>query len=157
MEPPFVVNGWKIYVWSEFAERWRALRQAVEVLRRNDPLGWVHHPEARFLEALRRVVLEQIPSDPGSERYRQGLTLGKEHRHWRRAKFLRRFRLFFRYHSENKIIIYAWLNDEDSLREAGARTDVYRVFDGMLRRGTPPSDWDALLTECEAWRQRDAG
>jgi toxin YhaV len=40
--------------------------------------------------------------------------------HWRRAKFLSRFRLFFRYNSKAKVIIYAWVNEENTLRKAGS-------------------------------------
>ena len=50
-----------------------------------------------------------------------GNTLGPEHRHWRRAKFLGRFRLFFRYSSKDRVIIYAWVNDQNTLLKAGGR------------------------------------
>lgn len=95
------------------------------------------------------LPFREIPDDPGSPQYRQGTTLGPGYRHWRRAKFFRRFRLFFRYHSARKIIIYVWLNDEMTLRKAGVRTEVYAVFNGMLTRGQPPDDFDALLGECQ--------
>lgn len=48
----------------------------------------------------------------------KGNTLGPEHRHWRRAKIGRRFRLFFRYDSRAKTIVFAWVNDEQTLRSA---------------------------------------
>ena len=44
-----------------------------------------------------KVAFEDIPSDPTRDIYRQGGTLGEEYKHWFRAKFLQRFRLFFRY------------------------------------------------------------
>jgi hypothetical protein len=69
------------------------------------------------------------------------------HRHWRRAKIGRRFRLFFRFDSKTKIIIFAWVNDEHTLRSSGAKTDPYVVFQKMLKSGHPPDDWDALLAE----------
>ena len=55
-----------------------------------------------------------------------------------------RFRLFFRYNSASKVIIVAWVNDENSLRTYGSKTDAYKVFKGMLDDGNPPDDWDAL-------------
>lgn len=52
--------------------------------------------------------------------------------------------------AQNCTIIYAWLNDESTLRKAGSQTDPYAVFHRMLERGAPPSDWDALVRACEA-------
>ena len=43
-----------------------------------------------------------------------------------------------------QVIIYAWLNDEDTLRKEGSRTDVYEVFKRMLGRGEVPSTIDEL-------------
>jgi toxin YhaV len=37
------------------------------------------------------------------------------------------------------VVIYAWLNDEDTLRKEGSRTDMYDVFKRMLERGDVPS------------------
>jgi toxin YhaV len=37
------------------------------------------------------------------------------------------------------------VNDRDTLRTYGAKTDAYAVFASMLRQGNPPDDWDALL------------
>ena len=51
--------------------------------------------------------MEAVPADPGRDEFRQGNTLGTAYRHWRRAKIGRRFRLFFRYDSRSKVIVYA--------------------------------------------------
>ncbi|EJT85840.1 hypothetical protein PPS11_04395 [Pseudomonas putida S11] len=59
-------------------------------------------------------------------------------------KIGRRFRLFFRYDSRSKVIVYAWVNDENTLRSAGSKSDPYAVFEKMPGRGNPPDDWDAL-------------
>ena len=70
---------------------------------------------------------------------------------WFRAKFGNgRFRLFFRYSSTSKVIIFAWVNDENSLRNYGSKTDAYKVFKGMLDDGNPPDDWDTLHKEASA-------
>jgi hypothetical protein len=42
-------------------------------------------------------MLDMIPADPSRREYRQGNTLGEAYRHWFRAKFFGRFRLFFCY------------------------------------------------------------
>jgi toxin YhaV len=67
--------------------------------------------------------------------------------HWRRVErgLPPRYRLFFRFSSQPvRIILYAWLNDEATLRKAGAKTDLYAVFQRMLRRGEVPSDIEEL-------------
>ena len=87
-----------------------------------------------------------IPADPTRSEYRQGDTLGPENRHWFRAKFGgQRFRLFFRYDSKTKVIIYAWVNDSDTLRTCGNKNDAYAVFRKMLASGNPPNDREAPL------------
>ena len=91
-------------------------------------------------------MFDRIPRDPLSPEFRQGKTLGKEHRHWFLAKFGGiRFRLFFRADSQAKAIVYAWVNDRDTPRKAGASTDPYAVFTKMLASGNPPDDWPALM------------
>jgi toxin YhaV len=52
--------------------------------------------------------------------------------------------LFFRYDSRTKVIVYAWVNDEKTLRSAGGKNDPYTIFQKMLSRGNPPDDWDKL-------------
>lgn len=155
--PPLVCNGWRIYVWSEFRSTWTKLRREVEELAAKHPDSYKQHGKTIFLRDLRDIVLTQVPGDPGADRYRQGNTLGARYRHWRRAKFRERFRLFFRYSSAHKTIIYVWLNDEKTLRKEGGRTDVYTVFRSMLEQRRPPTDWDALLAECEQWKEPEAG
>ncbi|AOX26858.1 hypothetical protein C0053_19200 [Pseudomonas aeruginosa] len=36
---------------------------------------------------------------------------------------------------------YAWVNDENTLRSAGSKSDPYAVFEKILGRGNPPDDW----------------
>jgi toxin YhaV len=81
------------------------------------------------------LILEAVPSDPARDEYRQGNTLGPDYRHWRRAKIGRRFRVFFRYDSKAKIIVFAWVNDEQTLRAAGSKSDPYAVFEKCLHEG----------------------
>lgn len=150
--PPLVCNGWRIFVWSEFRSTWTALRKEVERLSQVDPQGYKALSTTIFLRDVRDIILTEVPTDPAHDRYQQGNKLGKRYRHWRRAKFRRRFRLFFRYSSTRKIIIYVWLNSESTLRKEGDRTDVYTVFRAMLEGKRPPTDWSDLLAECEEWR-----
>jgi toxin YhaV len=154
---PVECNGWRIYVWSEFRSTWTTLRREVEELARKSPDAYRQHPKTIFLRDVSDIILSQVPADPGADRYQQGSKLGAKYRHWRRAKFRRRFRLFFRYSSTHKTIIYVWLNDEDSLRKEGSRSGPYVIFRSMLERRRPPTDWDALLAECIAWPAAEAG
>ncbi|WP_370317525.1 type II toxin-antitoxin system YhaV family toxin, partial [Pseudoalteromonas sp.] len=66
-------------------------------------------------------------------------------KHWFRAKFFQQYRLFFRYHLGSKIIVYAWVNDENNKRAYGSKTDAYKVFEKMLNSGHPPEGWNELL------------
>jgi len=129
-----------------FFDQLDRLHAAVERARRTDPAGWRGNSDARLLAAIRTLVMDRIPRDPLAPEFRQGNTLGRLHRHWFRAKFSgNRFRLFFRADSQMRVIVYAWVNDRNTLRKAGASTDPYAVFARMLANGTPPNDWPALL------------
>jgi toxin YhaV len=144
-DQPLVVNGWSLFMWREMAERWTRLRAEVERLRDADQEGYRRKPSTKMLAMLAALMLHEIPADPGHARYRQGRTLGGSFAHWRRAKFFQRYRLFFRYHSERRIIVYVWLNDEGTLRQRGARTDAYAVFKRMLESGSPPDSFEDLV------------
>jgi len=115
-----------------------------------NPSGFSANANVKLYRALSRLIFETVPSDPAREEYRQGNTLGTSYRHWRRAKIGRRFRLFFRYDSKAKVIVFAWVNDEHTLRSAGSKSDPYAVFQKMLDCGNPPDDWAALLAASRA-------
>ncbi len=54
-------------------------------------------------------------------------------------------RLFFKFSVARKVIVFAWLNDQRTLRKQGGSTDVYAVFQQMLKAGRPPDTLDDLL------------
>jgi toxin YhaV len=140
------VNGWALYFHSAFKDKFEALPAEVQWLKELlEPDPYLSHPKVKLLERLRAIVFEEIPRDPGAATYEQGNTLGTSYRHWKRAKFLGRFRLFFRFSSKHKIIVYAWVNDENTLRKAGAKTDPYVIFEKRVRSGEPPDHWDDLV------------
>ncbi len=74
-----------------------------------------------------------------------GNTIGPDYRAWKRAKFLQQLRLFFRYDTKSKIIVYAWVSDNDTKRAYGSKTDAYRIFQKRLAAGDPPTDWSDLV------------
>jgi toxin YhaV len=43
------------------------------------------------------------------------------------------------------VIVYAWVNDDKNKRAYGSKTDAYKVFEKMMKSGTPPEKWDDLL------------
>ncbi len=139
-------HGWNLLFHECLVEQLAKLEQAAARATTQNPERANSNANVKLFRALSRLILETIPSDPSREEYRQGNTMGPAFRHWRRAKAGRRFRLFFRFDSVAKIIIFAWVNDDRSLRAAGSRSDPYAVFQKMLQRGHPPDDWDALLS-----------
>jgi len=148
--PPLVVNSWMIFAHPLFLDQVETLIQQVEGLKQKDPAGYVKKNATKRLAAVAKLAFEVIPQDPGRVEYRQGHTLGEEHKHWFRAKFFQQYRLFFRYHAPSKVIVYAWVNDEDTKRAYESSDDAYRVFRKMLESGHPLDDWDRLLAEARA-------
>lgn len=149
-----VINGWTVFAHPLFLDQVEALAQQAEDLKRRNPGTFSSSHAVKRLAAIYRLAFVIIPQDPARPEYRQGNTLGREHRHWFRAKFYQRYRLFFRYHASTRIIVYAWVNDEGALRARERSDDVYRVFRTMLQRGRPPGDWDKLLAEARRERNR---
>ena len=139
------INGWTIFAHPLLLDQLERATAAVEAAKAADPTGYQGTGQAKLLAMLNKLLFETIPADPARPEYRQGDTLGRDRKHWFRAKFgNNRFRLFFRFDSRTKVIIFAWVNDESTLRTYGAKTDAYRVFKGMLDRDNPPDDWQAL-------------
>ena len=52
------------------------------------------------------------------------------------------------------MIVYAWVNDEDTKSAYVSSDDPYRVFRRMLESGRPPDDWDQLLAEAQKESRR---
>lgn len=154
---PLVVGGWTIYAHPLFLEQLEALTAQVEELKRKDPVGFGKKNATNRLAAIAKLTFEVIPQDPTRPEYRQGNTLGDEHRHWFRAKFFQQYRLFFRFHAQARVIVFAWVNDEDTKRAYESADDAYRVFRRMLDSVRPPSDWDQLLAEARAESEHLAG
>ena len=143
-------NGWQLYACPALSAIVDGLRLAVRALhtqgsRGGDSRAVDSHPKMRLLERIRSLMLDEIPRNPNAAEYQLGNTMGPRYRHWRRAKFLGRFRLFFRFNTTQKAIVYAWVNDENTLRKAGSATDPYAVFTRKLNAGDPPDVWEDLL------------
>lgn len=138
-------NGWKLYLHPLMQQQLEKLTAQVEQFQAKAPAAYKEQPATKLLATIRRFMLELIPRDPNAPEFRQGNTLGADNRHWFRAKFHERYRLFYRFSSKGKVIVYAWVNDEGTLRKAGSKTDPYAVFRSMLDGGNPPSTMAQLL------------
>ena len=153
-EAPLVVNGWLIYAHPIFLDQLETLIEEVEERKEREPKKWKKKNCAKRLTAIFKLITQDIPADPNNAVFRQGDTLGENRKHWFRAKFFQQYRLFFRFNSEKKVIIFAWVNDEQTLRAYGSKTDAYKVFRGMLSNGKPPDDFDALMGQAKASKSK---
>lgn len=144
-----VVNGWTLFAHPIFLDEVETLITKVEALKEQQPETYHTKNVSKRLAAINKLAFEVIPKDPEASKYRQGETLGKSNKHWFRAKFFQQYRLFFRFETRSKIIVYAWVNDEKNKRAYGNKNDAYLVFGKMLEKGRPPDDWRQLLQEAE--------
>lgn len=145
-----VIHGWTVFAHPLFLLQIDALARQVESLKQKDPVGYVKKNATKRLAAITTLAFEVIPQDPTRPEYRQGSTLGDKHKHWHRAKFFQQYRLFFRYHVSSKVIVFAWVNDEDTKRAYNSSDDAYRIFRKMLENGHPPDEWEKMLAEGSA-------
>ena len=144
------INGWHLYYFRTFAAALDELEAEVAALAASDPRGYKGHPRTRLLASVYTAITERVPANPDHPNFRLGKTLGRDYGNWRRVKkgLPERYRLFFRFASKPvKLIVYVWFNDEDTLRKAGSKTDVYETFHRMLARGEVPDGIDHLLRE----------
>lgn len=144
---PLVIHGWTVFAHPLFLAQIEALARQVETLKQKDPVGYLKKNACKRLVAITKLAFDVVPQDPARPEYRQGGTLGDNHKHWFRAKFFQQYRLFFRYHAPSKVIVFAWVNDTDTKRAYDSSDDAYRVFRMMLESGHPPDDWSQLLAE----------
>lgn len=149
------VNGWRLFQHPLFKTQYEKLLTETEAIQAHQPDTFKNHRTTKLLARITQLITEEIPADPAHDRFNQGNTLGKEYRHWKRAKFGRdrRYRLFFRYdaktreNGQGKAIVYAWFNDENTLRKEGDKNDPYAIFFRGLTRGEPPDAFDALMKQ----------
>lgn len=151
---PLVINGWNLFAHPLFLDQFEELLTQVESLRQKYPQDYKNKNATKRLAVIVKLAFDVIPQDPVSRDYRQGTTLGSEYKHWFRAKFFQQYRLFFRYHQESKIIVFVWVNDENSKRADENNTDAYRVFKKMLESGSSPDDWNDLLKDAKGETNR---
>lgn len=140
----FIVRYHELYYRriAELKERVRELkaRLSPEEFRRHEVVKLA----ARVREAEREVAL-----DPDRPEY----LLRDELRKFRRyRRGLGRYRIIYCFSNKPPIIVFLYLNTEDSLRKEGSRRDPYEEFKALLRRGAVSSDPGDPKTQ--RWIQR---
>lgn len=148
MDGPVVFNGWRIFYFKAFQAALDELEADVARFAKKDPAGYKTHPKTKLLASIYKIITHPVPVDPDHKDFRMGRALGTNYAHWRRVKkgLPQRCRLFFRFASSPvKVIVYVWINDEDALRKAGGKTDVYESFKRMLEAGRVPNGINELL------------
>ena len=141
-------GNWQLFYFKPFKAALDELERDVTKLARQHPSGYKAHPKTRLLASVYKTITQVVPANPDHPDFRLGKTLGPQYGNWRRVKkgLPDRYRLFFRFASRPaSLIVYVWFNDEDSLRKAGSKTDVYETFKRMLARGEVPSSLADLL------------
>jgi toxin YhaV len=111
------------------------------------------HPTVKLLATISRLLTEIIPVDPNAPDFRLSGSLSK----FRRARghgLPERYRLFWVFSSSQRIIIVLYLNDEETLRQAGSRTGPYTVFSRLVERGEIGTDFAANWEIVETERRR---
>lgn len=142
------VHGWTLLAHPCFLDQLERLVAAVEREAERNPDRFQRSADFKVLSSIAALAFDLIPQDPTCKEYRHGGTLGGGRRNWFRAKFGNgRFRLFFRFRSDARIIVFAWVNDAETLRTYGSDSDAYAVFARKLDSGNPPDDWDALVAD----------
>ena len=147
---PMIANGWGLYYFRIFKAVLDELEAVVTQLAQDDPKGYKTHPKTKLLASVYKAITEVVPANPDAPEFRLGKTLGADNTNWRRVKkgMPDRYRLFFRFASNPvKVIVYVWFNDEDTLRKAGAKADVYETFKRMLARGVVPGSIGELIAD----------
>lgn len=140
-------NGWLLLSHPHFEDQYSRWFNEVKQLAKSKPDSYKTSAKTKRLAALEKLVFEIIPQDPTHQRFLLGNSLGENNRSWRRAKLGSQYRVFFRFDLRARIIVYAWVNDQDSLRAYGSKNDAYLVFASLLKREYPPSSWDELLEQ----------
>nr|WP_318382212.1 type II toxin-antitoxin system YhaV family toxin [uncultured Enterobacter sp.] len=152
MDFPVDLYGWKIYAHPCFKHQYDELTAKVEALKKKagNTTDYQKKKETKILAHMLKSIVA-ITCDPRSPAFRPGNSIGENYVKWSRVKFGNgRYRLFFRYDYNAKVVVLAWVNDEGTLRTYGSKKDAYKIFAQMLDGGNPPGEWAELLKACSS-------
>jgi toxin YhaV len=128
MNSPYVLK-----IHQLLSQRIDALKIQVRGLKKNlDENTYRQHPLVKFTYRVRKSIEEIIPENPDRPDYRLTGEL-KKYRRYKQG--LQRYRLFFCFSNQPRIILYLYLNDERHLRKEGDKNDPYEVFKKFIKQG----------------------
>jgi len=137
------INGWLVLYGPEFARSYEQLRDEVRKLKSAlSTEAFQHHATVKLFAHIRRFVRELVPADPNAPDFMLGGGLAR----FRRGKghgIPDRYRIIWVFSTKRRVIIFLYLNDESTLRKAGASTDPYEVFRRLLHQGEVGVDFEA--------------
>ena len=126
-------NPYVLKIHQLLFQRIDALKIRIKELKETlDDHTYRQHPLVKFAYRVRHAMEEIIPEDPDRPDYRLTGVL-KKYRRYKQG--LQRYRLFFCFSNQPKIILYLYLNDEQHLRKEGDRNDPYEVFKKFVGQG----------------------
>ena len=147
---PLVINGWTLLYHPVFGDRYAALRDRVKILKSTlTEAEYCKHPDVKLFASVYRALMEIVPGDPN----RPDFLLKRDLAKFRRVKghgLPPRYRLFYVFANEAKLIIFLYLNATDTLRKEGARTDPYEVFKDLVDSGRIGSNFEKALAQWHA-------
>ncbi len=115
-----------------YFQRIAKLKEQVKELRNKLGLEeFRQHEIVKLAYRIREADQEIIPRDPNRPEYRLTDNLRKYRRY---KQGLQRYRLFFCFSNQPKIILYLYLNDEKHLRKTGDRNDPYEEFKSLVTK-----------------------
>ena len=150
-----MISPYAEFHFETFAVQSQQLLTRLLVLLQQDPVAFPAHLEAEFFKKL-RTRMNMALVNPEASEYGLGNTLTKQnyggkslgagYSNWRRIKngMPDRYRLFFQFSSKARELIFAWLNDQRSIRRESHKNDVYAVFAKLLGSDAIPTDYKAL-------------
>ncbi|MBI4057391.1 MAG: type II toxin-antitoxin system YhaV family toxin [Elusimicrobia bacterium] len=120
-----------------YYQRIQQLKSRVKELKEHlSPAEFRHHETVKLSGRIRGAEKE-IADNPNRPDY----LLREELRKFRRYKRgLGRYRIIFCFSNNPPIILFLYLNTEESLRKGGGRRDPYEEFKSILRRGHVSND-----------------
>lgn len=128
-----IANNYILKSHELFYARSAALNKEVEKLqKRLSENELMQHEVIRLARNIYKATFQVIPENPNRPEYRLS---GKLRKYRRYKRGLKRYRLFFGFTNQPKIILYFYLNDRNHLRKEGDKNDPYKQFEKFTRQG----------------------
>ncbi len=135
-------HGWTVLFTEPFLSAYGDLSARARKLKGElSEEQYERHLDVKLFLAVRELTGTIIPNDPQHADYQLHGDLAK----FRRTKghgLPKRYRLFWAFSEQLKVIIFLYMNDSASLRKEGDRSDPYHLFSSMVRRGEIGADFD---------------